>query len=643
MNNCQRLYNAVESCNLDAVQDIISHARCAGDLFILLHKQHLQYDWSTCLHLAIAKNQLRMVGLFVDRLTRDQLYLLLHTRAAEFAYTPLHTAAFCNTDGQIIRRILQKLSLNEKRCLLRMEAKDPMIHKPPCWYEYEPNENGERRRDSSRSGWKGYNVDQKRTPIHVAAAANNNADVMLALLEGMETKTKLTLLRMGDAHGESAIHRAAIYNENSAVITAMLQGYSEQQQIMLLRTSSFPIGTTLHAAAGFCKRPEILAAMIDNLSGKQVCQLLRAKTLFEDWTPVHMMARYSDDVNVAKYVLGKLTAEQRYQLMTMINNETDDVSWTPLHMACRYDRQPEMISTLIAGLDTEQQVKLLNIRDLSQWAPIHYSACYGSTADTIEVLQGAVGEALSKALTFMIGKNGCTPAHLAAQGNKYEHVMEALLKPLNSAECRRILCTKATGGWTPIHKAARFNGNPKVMHIMLGKLNKEQKMAAISMKNGYQDSAVFLAACFNNSKVLAALLDSLDFDQMRQVMSMESKLLLKSASAVGAANTLKINHIVKEFRYSSLEHKAWIFNSRNLGDHKMITQIAENNSVTTLITYVTDSKPEAYMRTGFIVPLTLAVKSRSAVTNSKLANELEQYATPDDSWPDYFPALDHIW
>ena len=530
--------------------------------------------------------------------------------------------------------MVQKLSAHQKFYLLTMEAKDHMIHQPPFLYAYEPQEN-EERRIFTRKELKDHDIDQERTPVHIAAAANNTPDVMLALLEGLEPRFKLKLLRMGAAHGESAIHCAAIYNENSAVIKAMQQCFSEEQQIILLKTSSFSTGTTLHAAAGFCKKPEILAAMIDNLSGKQVFQLLRAKNL-EDWTPVHMIARYSNAVNVAKYLLGKLTTEQKYEIMTM---ETDYECRTPLHIACRFDRQPEVVSTLMDGLDTEQRVKLLKIRDLSQWAPIHYAACYGSTADVIEVLQGAVGEVLSKALTFMIGKNGCTPAHLAAQSNKHECVLEALLKPLNSSECMRILCTQATGGWTPIHKAARFNGNPKVMHIMLGKLNREQKIVAKSMKNGYQESAVFLAACFNNSKVLAALLDSLDFDQMRQVMSMESKLLLKSASAVGAANTLTIHHIVNKFRYSSLENKAWIINSRNLGDLKMITQIAGNSSITTLIKYITDSEPEAYMRTGFIVPLTLAVKSRSAVTNNKLAKDLQQFATPDDSWPDYFPAL----
>ena len=150
-------------------------------------------------------------------------------------------------------------------------------------------------------------TDDGHTPLHLAAAANDNPAVLEALLAtGAELEAR-------SGTGQTLLHLAAMYNENPAVIEALVAAGADP----MARTDDGH--TPLHNAAWFNENPAVIEALL--AAGADPNAHLR----FGD-TPLHVAA---DRHGTAEVIRALLSAGA--------NTEARDEDGNmPLHTAAKY-------------------------------------------------------------------------------------------------------------------------------------------------------------------------------------------------------------------------------------------------------------------------------------------------------------------
>ena len=126
------------------------------------------------------------------------------------------------------------------------------------------------------------------------------------------------------------LHRAAAYNNNPEVVQALIDAGADLE-VQVARSKSTP----LHLAAGFSENPAVIETLLK--AGAD----LEARTKWKS-TPLHKAARYNNNPEVVKVLI---------DAGANLEARADDKE-TPLHLAAGSKENPAVIETLLkAGAD----------------------------------------------------------------------------------------------------------------------------------------------------------------------------------------------------------------------------------------------------------------------------------------------------
>ena len=395
----------------------------------------------------------------------------------KYGYTPLHQAAGFNKNPNIINALRQAgADINAKEQLFG----NTPLHQAVWWNESPDiiaaliqagadtkatNNDGESAEDLARSkgrlaiyqdgskkvavaiskslggvNWKtatladvqGINVRAKnqdgRTPLHQAAAYNENPDIIAALIQaGADILAK-------NKDGETPLHQAAKRNKNPAIINALIQ---EGADILAKNKNG---ETPLHQAAWWNENPDIINALI------QKDAEINAKD--EDgYTPLHRAAWWNKnpDIITALIVLGADT-----QATNNDGESAEDLARNKGRLAI-YQDSAKKASRVIAGIEKKAEENLKKV------------------AETLKNLGGvnwqtAVVADVAKAdLSALHSETGETVLHIAARHGTPEVVAALIKKGIRVG-------SRDKDGANALH-AASESGNVGVLAVLNEKIN----------------------------------------------------------------------------------------------------------------------------------------------------------------------------
>ncbi len=177
------------------------------------------------------------------------------------------------------------------------------------------------------------------TPLHFAAANNENPEIVQALLDGG------AYVHAKAENGLTPLHQAAGLNENPGVIVALLDSGAD------VNAGNKNGYTPLHQAAGSNRNSGVIKALL--AAGADV----HAKT-YGGWAPLHVAAEHSLNPEIIQALLdGGADVHAK-----------SENGLTPLHQAARRNENPEITQALLnGGAD-------VNAKDLDGETPLHEAA-----------------------------------------------------------------------------------------------------------------------------------------------------------------------------------------------------------------------------------------------------------------------------
>ena len=255
----------------------------------------------------------------------------------------------------------------------------------------------------------------KLTPLHYAAASNENPAVIQTLLKaGADPKAR-------DEDKNTPLYDAARYNRNPGIIEALLKGGAD--------ASADLKWTPLHEAVVINENPGVIEALLRGGADP------RARDNWK-YTPLHWAARHNPNPAVIEVLL-KAGAD--------VKARGKDKN-TPLHNAAKFNENPAVIKALLeAGADPKARNSWKN-------TPLHMAARGNQNLAVIEALLKAGADPKAR------GVDKRTPLHTAAEYNENPAVIEALLAAGSDLEARDF--------WKATPLARAEYKNPAVAEIL---------------------------------------------------------------------------------------------------------------------------------------------------------------------------------
>ena len=233
----------------------------------------------------------------------------------------------------------------------------------------------------------GANPDARRkdgfTPLHTAAANNENPAIIAALLEaGADPDAR-------SKDGFTPLHGAAV-NENPAIIAALLEAGADPD------ARSKDGFTPLYGAAYYNENPAIIAALLEAGANPDA----RSK---DGFTPLHTAAYYNENPAIIAALL---------EAGADLGARSKD-GFTPLHGAA-VNENPAIIAALLeVGAD-------LGARSKDGFTPLHSAAANNENPAIIAALLEAGADLGARS------KDGFTPLELAKSMDRPTEIIGAL-------------------------------------------------------------------------------------------------------------------------------------------------------------------------------------------------------------------------
>lgn len=385
-------------------------------------------------------------------------------------------------------------------------------------------------------------------PVHLAASFNSGI-VMRALLESLDMDQRLDLLYKRDKDNRSPLHLAAEFNEDANVVAAMLKGFTNGKAQALLRMENLEGLAPLQLAAKRNRNPEVVQVMLARFDvDERQCLLSRGGQGLG--TPIHLAVMYNTNTAVLEALMASMGETAKLEFLGLKNAD----GRTPLDLAILHNNNEDHINAIMTTIASKtSMVEIINNTNSDSMSSVHLAA----SRSNARVLNGifsylSIDERLGLLITQT--ERGWTPQHFAAQCEN-ANVMAAILAGLNSDQQMTALSKTTTNGWTPFHFAAQNNSND-VWNLLLKTLPLEDIIRMLCVKTTENLTPVILA--FSNGHcaamkvlkpgILLPLIitakDSVNIDQNNQIIHLLESLLSTDCHFASLKDYLADNEVL---------------------------------------------------------------------------------------------------
>lgn len=425
-------------------------------------------------------------------------------------WTALHSAALKRTNAEVLRYLLETIDSEERVKLLCMKTSDghTPLHIIAIWQE-----SGERMRvlletlnPEQRYIVLGIMVEPNvltnrtinkktscllwtATPMHIAANGTPNPEVIIAMLEYLDSDRRMALLSLKDNHKLTPLHvLMSRKDKNYEVTEALLDTLNHEQRFSLLSQSDDENLTPVHHAARYQESETVIRALMEPLDSEKRMTLMRAESCHHV-TPLHLALFHNMNYKFVEAMLDTLGPEDRASLLSKECNH----QVSPLHVAAIARQDEAVITALLGPLDSDRRMKLLSARDaaIDHCAPLHSVFYTNPTRECTKAWLEKLSSAQRVKLLCLTNNQRHTPVHIAAIRHENADVIKSAFEPLTTQQKMFLMDLDENRAKSPLQLAMEHNRNLHVSKALLEQVPRQRKIGTLMPQADGESKVVY--------------------------------------------------------------------------------------------------------------------------------------------------------